>query len=249
VAITAVVLFAGCVEEETPTTTPTPVPTAIPTPTSTPIATPTPEQTLIPTPTPLPEPKYVAGDIIAEEPTNKDCLWTVISYDEATDEYETNYIFHNRDGTWGHFANEDTNWWERDYVEDSHPTLIDHVDLSTVTIGEPKVSLTPTSTSKPKKWHSVTTFSGSNDKTTKWFTIKGDEWRVTYTARGDSDWGGFYTFVYHRGETAGFVAKWDCMTIIPCSGTQYIYEGNGDYYFKVGAANLDSWKLEVEDYY
>ena len=33
------------------------------------------------------------------------------------------------------------------------------------------------------------------------------------------------------------------------SDTQYIYEGSGDYYFDVGAANLDSWKLEVEDYY
>ena len=246
VAIVVAVIFAGCVEEETPTPTPVPTSTLAPSPTATP--TPTLTATSTPTPTPLPEPKYVAGDIIADEQTNKDCLMTIISYDKDTDEYETNYIFRNKDGDWGHFLNDDTEWYDREFTEEYEPTLIAHVDLSTITIGEPKVSPTPTPTPKSKKWHSVTSFSGSSDKTTQSFTIKGDEWRVEYTVKSSSEYGAITIKVYPRGETTMFIADWDCWEA-PCSGTEYIYKGNGEYYFKVGAANLDSWKLEVEDYY
>jgi len=45
-----------------------------------------------------------------------------------------------------------------------------------------------------------------------------------------------------------YVSHWSCSKA-HYSDTQYIYEGSGDYYFDVGAANLDSWKLEVEEYY
>lgn len=233
VAIVVVATFAGCIEEgEAPVSTPTPTATQTPEITESPTPTPT------PTSTPLPEPKYVPGDIIAKEPTNKDCLWTVISYDEATDEYETNYIFHNRDGTWGHFANEDTSWWERDYVEESHPTLIDHVDLSTVTIGEPT-------------WHRVASFSASRGGETDSFYIKGDEWRVKYSAKTTCDtvfWG---VIIWPRDDAPFQTRGFECEEF-PCSGTEYINEGSREFYFVVVDSSLwcdTSWKLEVEEYY
>ena len=133
VAIIAVVMFVGCAEKE-----------EAPMPTSTPTSSPSP--TPSPTPTSLPEPKYDPGDIIAEKPIDKYCLMTIISYDDYTDEYEVNYIFRNRDGSWGHFVDDDTSWLSREFVEEYHPILIAHVDLSTITIGEPKVSPTPTPT-------------------------------------------------------------------------------------------------------
>ena len=101
-----------------------------------------------------------------------------------------------------------------------------------------------------KTWHRVTSFSGGDDKTTRPFTIKGDEWQIKYTVKpeiGKKDYSSFSGYVYHRGETAGYVTSWDCGEK-SCSDTQYIYEGNGDYYIKVISC-FNSWKLEVEDYY
>ena len=106
----------------------------------------------------------------------------------------------------------------------------------------------PTPTPETKTWHSVITFSGSEDKTTPPFTIRGDEWRVNWTVNSSSKYPRLSVFVYPRGETVSYVSHWSCSKAY-YSDTQYIYEGSGDYYFDVGAANLDSWKLEVEDYY
>lgn len=111
-------------------------------------------------------------------------------------------------------------------------------------------SITPTP-SKTGTWHSVTSFSGSSDKTTQPFTIKGDEWRVKYTTKADSNYPEFAVFgvfVYPRGETVMYVSSWYCDGT-SCSDTQYVYEGSGDYYFEVIVGNLESWELEVEDYY
>lgn len=202
------------------------------------------------TSTPLSEPKYIPGDIVEEEkPITEIARQIVIGYDKTTDEYEINTIFLNRDRTWGHFVNDDTIWHDREWFEGYCPILIAHVDLSTITIGEPKISPTPTPTSKPKKWHSVTSFSGSADKTTQPFTIKGDEWQVKYEMKSSKpEYAVFGVFVYPRGETVMFVSSWDCFQQ-ECSDTQYIYKGAGDYYFEITAANIDSWRLEVEDYY
>lgn len=98
---------------------------------------------------PLPEPKYIPGDIVEEEkPITEIARHIVISYGKTTDEYEINTIFLNRDRTWGHFVNDDTIWHDREWFEGYCPILIAHVDLSTITIGEPKISPTPTPTSK-----------------------------------------------------------------------------------------------------
>ncbi len=66
--------------------------------------------------------------------------------------------------------------------------------------------------------------------------------------KGDSDYTHFSVYVYPRGQTSGSVSNWRCDNSYGV-GIEHIYKGAGDYYFKIGAANLDSWKLEVEDYY
>jgi PBP1b-binding outer membrane lipoprotein LpoB len=99
-----------------------------------------------------------------------------------------------------------------------------------------------------RPWHRVTTISGSGDKTTKAFQIKGTEWRVKYKTRSTSKYPGLSVFVYPKGTTVDFVSYFTCDEQ-RCDDEQYIYAGSGGYYFKVHAANLDSWELEVEDAY
>lgn len=200
-------------------------------------------------------PKYVPGDIIAESST---CylsgLMTIISYDNVTDEYEVNFIYRDIVNDWWLFVDDNTYWYDREFVEQWYPTLIDHVDLSTVTIGTPEEEedLEPC-------WHTVTSFNGSRGTTTSTFTIKGTQWRVNYTVIGTtykSHWQGFYDAGFTgMGFTVfvlpDYVSTWDCDS--DCAGTQHIYREEEDssenYYFKVIAANLDSWTLKVEDYY
>jgi hypothetical protein len=100
----------------------------------------------------IPEPKYVPCDIIAEQPTDEDCLMTIISYNKDTDEYEVGFIHRNKDGSWGHFINEDTSWYDREFLEEYMPTLIAHVgktqirimdvDVTTVGLSQLKVDMT-----------------------------------------------------------------------------------------------------------
>lgn len=233
VAIVVVAMFAGCVEEEAITPTPTLVPTSTPTPTPTSTSTSTPTST----PTPTPEPKYISGDIVSiipDRPTKVGHM--IVRYDKDTDKYTLQMVT-NTTGEWKVIGEET----EKDRATiDGLYGKIGEID-ETIEI--------PTSTPKPKKWHSVTSFSGSSDKTTQPFTIKGDEWRVKYEVKSsEPEYAVFGAYVYPRGETVMYVSSWDC-TMKECSDMQYIYEGNGDYYFSVIAANIDSWNLDVEDYY
>ena len=127
----------------------------------------------------------------------------------------------------------------------------DIIITSTIPTPTPTPSPTPTATSTPSKagrWYSVITFTGSGDKETAPFTIRGDEWRVKWSVSSSSNSPFFYVYVYPWGRTGGSVSYWLCIKA-SFSATQYIDEGAGDYYFNIGAENRDSWKLEVEDYY
>ena len=246
VAIVAVAIFAGCVEDEEapmPTLTPTPTPSPTPTPvvTSTPEATPTPEPTpeatATPTPTPKPEPKYSRGDIIdmTAGDKGKDMAWLILSYDSEKDEYQEVTIYKVGD-KWTYYDDED--WVDREIEESVLSYKIGYIDPSRLKTYEEYM--------ESRRWHSVTSFSGSEDKTTSSFTIKGDEWRVEYTTSSSSDYSYFSLWVYPRGERS--VGFWSCDKQ-RCSDTQHIYKGNGDYYLDINAANLDSWKVTVDDYY
>ena len=98
-------------------------------------------------------------------------------------------------------------------------------------------------------WHFVNTFVGSEDKTIRPFTIKGDEWRINYIVEPTifEDDPHFRAYVYPKGEKQSHVISWDCDGM-SCDETKYIDEGNGDYYIEV-ISDVDNWKLVVEDYY
>ena len=96
-----------------------------------------------------------------------------------------------------------------------------------------------------KTWHEVTTFTGTSDKKTDTFNIQGDRFRLTYTVNPSNDYSIFYLYVYEPGSdiyTESFSLE---------SGTEesVSYEGSGEYYLDIKAANLNSWTVKVEDHY
>ncbi|RCV64460.1 hypothetical protein C5S53_08600 [Methanophagales archaeon] len=100
-----------------------------------------------------------------------------------------------------------------------------------------------------KTWNLVDTIEGSGDKTTRPFTIKGDEWRINYTVKTPI-WitnSSFRASVYSEDQAKGRVTQWDCDGC-SCDDTEYIDEGNGEYHIKV-TSDVDNWKLVIEDYY
>lgn len=80
-------------------------------------------------------PKYRAGDIIDDAPTDDGPCWLVLSYDPEIDMYETAVIFKHDDGSWGYLLDEDTDWDEREFIDTEYPVYIAYVELSDVKIG------------------------------------------------------------------------------------------------------------------
>lgn len=134
-------------------------------------------------------------------------------------------------------------------------------------IPEPKYSpedIMEEEDSEKPEWVTIHSFTNS-DPWTKWsltatdcFNIRGNKWRIKYTVEPHGVYEShekdslFKAIVFPRGEdmhsnTALYVSSFECNGQ-ECSDTQYIYEGNGDYYIGVGS-KLNIWVLEVEDYY
>jgi len=97
-----------------------------------------------------------------------------------------------------------------------------------------------------EEWGQVQTFTGKGDKTTAPFHISGSKWRINWTVKAEEPkYAAFYLRVYREGETVGSVENISHDGV--GSDTTYIYEGNGSFYIRVGAANLKSWTIEIED--
>ena len=107
----------------------------------------------------------------------------------------------------------------------------------------------PTPMSEQKTWHSVNTFTGTEGRTTPSFAIKGDEWRVKWLVKISSTFSLFYVHVYREGQTSELVDEWSWNEEYSHRDTRYIHAGNGSYYFRVLAMDIDEWELEVEDHY
>lgn len=239
VAIVIAAMLTGCVEEETPIPTPTPITTTV--------ATPVPASTLI-------------GEEIQELVIYSDVKDTEVyvngGYIGVTSRQSKNYP----DMFYCIMGNISAGSYKIELQKSGYLPATDEVQVPPFDKAHPGqlqrtsvlydfAELNITEVVSQKTWYKVTSFSGGSDKTTQSFTIKGDEWRVKYEVKSSNpEYAAFGVFVYPRGETAIFIADWDCWQM-PCSDIQYIYEGNGDYYFEIITANLDSWKLEVEDYY
>jgi len=96
-----------------------------------------------------------------------------------------------------------------------------------------------------KSWHEVTTFTGTSDKKTDTFNIQGDRFRLTYTVNPANDYSIFYLYAYELGNEI-YIESFNLD-----SGTEesLSYEGAGEYYLDINAANLRDWTVKVEDYY
>jgi hypothetical protein len=123
--VAMVVLIAGCIDNGSELTQPVPTeelpkPTSIPTPVPTPIPTPVPELN-----------KYVPGDIVTDEQSQKRVGLAILSYNKDTDKYETRVVTDRRtDGNWIYESKIFLE--EREHIEELYPVLLAHVELSSI---------------------------------------------------------------------------------------------------------------------
>jgi len=145
IVLVSVVMFSGCVEEETPAEA---TPTETPTPkTTTPISTPTtassPPITLTPTPETSFEPKFVPGDIITLSPAREDAAHIIIlGYNESDKKYRYDFA-HKEHGKWTYYEGSNIRWVEAELFDEDF-VKVDHYPLLT-----PTVTPTATPTSEP----------------------------------------------------------------------------------------------------
>lgn len=127
-------------------------------------------------------------------------------------------------------------------------------ETKTVTVYQTRTvqpTTSPTETVEPEppaqtgEWKTIEKFSGVDDKSTKDFYVTSNYWRVKYTVQAESEqYAAFVIIVYPADETESFTEMID----FDQSGTDisYIREGPGNFYLKIGAANLKSWTIEVQ---
>ena len=116
--------------------------------------------------------------------------------------------------------------------------------------GTSEGKLPESQTCTPPSWHEVTFFSGTDDKTTDTFNIKGDKFKLTYYVIPANDYDIFYLYVYREGESLS-VSSVDLQGVDVNSKPEstIVYEGTGSYYLDIGAANLQTRRVSIEDYY
>ena len=103
---------------------------------------------------------------------------------------------------------------------------------------------TPAPLIKPVTFEPIT-ITGSGDKTSPPFTVTTEEWTIDWSyITDDLSYSVFSFFVYPRGETAIFIES----VLFPqeTSGSTYSYAGQGDYYIKVSAGNINSWEIVIK---
>jgi len=94
------------------------------------------------------------------------------------------------------------------------------------------------------EWNVIATFTGSTDKTTELFHIPSGTWRINWTYTG-GELAVFGFFVYPEGETTLYVESLATMGSSQ-SDTTYIYDGPGNFYIQLSAANIEEWTLTIE---
>ena len=105
---------------------------------------------------------------------------------------------------------------------------------------------------KENTWHDVISFSGTSDKNTQPFSIQGKQWRIKWSFQdsrefGDETNGLFIIQIYRVGESV--ITDVISHNGLSASDTDYIYEGEGEFYFKISMANAKSWSIIIEDLY
>lgn len=116
----------------------------------------------------------------------------------------------------------------------------------------PQTTTTNTPTSNQPTWHSVANYSGSGDKTTDSFTIKGTKFKIKYSiTREETDYGLFYLYVHPEGQNSNMVANFGLTDVSKLneSDESYVYEGPGTYYIETMVSSIKEWNVEIFDYY
>jgi len=92
-------------------------------------------------------------------------------------------------------------------------------------------------------WYEVTSFTGSNARKTDSFKINSNKWRYTASCSSGT---GFNLIVYDVNNPGGTYV--DTVLLGQCGKSEpnYVYSGPGEYYFDMGAVNIDSWTIKVE---
>jgi len=97
-------------------------------------------------------------------------------------------------------------------------------------------------------WQTVTTFTGASGQTTDYFTIPTTEWRIKWNITVDkeySEYSALYVNVYPKGEDLLYISFFDGNNK-QINGTEYIHEGNREYYLDIRGASLEAYTITVE---
>lgn len=100
-------------------------------------------------------------------------------------------------------------------------------------------------------WETVTTITGSADKTSNTFSISVQEWRLQWSYTPDPDFPSltfFGVLVYPEGEGATYVDSFYVNGSTQTSGTEYIHEGMNSYHLEILDANIPSYTITVQQY-
>lgn len=90
-------------------------------------------------------------------------------------------------------------------------------------------------------WQTITTFTGESSKTTDYFTVPTQEWRISWSYINTSQYGGAFGFyVYKKG---GELC--DAVSCSETSGTTYMHEKVGEYYLETSSI-FTKYTLTIE---
>lgn len=98
-------------------------------------------------------------------------------------------------------------------------------------------------------WQTVTTITGSSTKTTDYFNVPTNEWRLTWSYTPDPqypEYTRFYVFTYPKGEDAIYVDSVSAEGSSQTSGTSYIRADSKDYYLYIITANTPNYTIKIE---
>ncbi len=99
---------------------------------------------------------------------------------------------------------------------------------------------------KKGEWNSIINFTGAAEKTTELFYVPSSNWRIKWSYEG-GEWAAFSFYVYPEGEDIFYVESITAEGPSKSDET-YIYQGPGNFYIRVVAANIEKWRLEIEAY-
>jgi len=100
-------------------------------------------------------------------------------------------------------------------------------------------------------WRQVASFAGSGteQKNTDGFHVPGTEWRIVWSYTPDAEFPALTVFnviVYPEGETQSYIEFIMQTGADQTTGTTYVHQGPGDYYFTINVASTQAYSITVD---